>query len=639
MTMLDRMRRHRNWLKWSLAIVVLAFVMLYIPSFLADRNTAGSNSVVASVDGRDITVSRFRRAYQQQINQFRQFNGGNIDEKMLRQLGIEQRVVQQLIEEEAALAEARRQGISASDTEVRARILAHPAFQENGQFIGDARYRQLLAAQNPPIKPNDFEEDVRRSILAEKLQGALTDWITVPDTDVDTEFNRRNEKVKLAYVSFPADKFKDGITVSDDEITKHFEANKETYRIAEKRKIKYALIDQDAIRKNIAVSPQDAQRYYEEHRAEYSTPEEVQASHILLKTEGKDDAAVKKEADDLLAKLKGGADFAELAKKFSQDEGSAVKGGDLGFFDRPRMVKEFSDAAFALEPNQLSAVVKSQFGYHIIKTTAKKAATNSTLDQVRPQIDEAIKVERTTTEVDRIARSLAGKVTRPADLDTVAKAAGLTVGETPFFGRGEAAIPGLGAAGAVANRAFELKTDEVSEALRTTSGQAFVTLTGQQESRLPTLDEVKAKVRQDVEKKKATDAARQKASAVVAQLKSGDFTAAAKAAGLEAKTTDLITRGAPIGDLGASVGDVDNAAFSLPAGGVSDAITTDNGAVIVKVLEKKAPTDDEIKKGRDTVKQQLLNQQKQRFFAAYMAKARERMTIRSNPQVLAQVVG
>jgi parvulin-like peptidyl-prolyl isomerase len=191
----------------------------------------------------------------------------------------------------------------------------------------------------------------------------------------------------------------------------------------------------------------------------------------------------------------------------------------------------------------------------------------------------------------------------------------------------------------VANRAFELKTDEVSEALRTTSGQAFVTLTGQQESRLPTLDEVKAKVRQDVEKKKATDAARQKASAVVAQLKSGDFTAAAKAAGLEAKTTDLITRGAPIGDLGASVGDVDNAAFSLPAGGVSDAITTDNGAVIVKVLEKKAPTDDEIKKGRDTVKQQLLNQQKQRFFAAYMAKARERMTIRSNPQVLAQVVG
>jgi peptidyl-prolyl cis-trans isomerase D len=639
MTMLDRMRRHRNWLKWSLFIVVVAFVALYIPSFLADQNGASSNAVVASVDGRDITVNRFRRAYQQQINQFRQYNGGNLDEKLLRQLGIEQRVVQQLIEEEAAMAEAKRQGITASDAEVRARILALPAFQENGQFIGDARYRQILGIQNPPIKPNDFEEDVRRSIVAEKLQGALTDWITVADTDVDTEFNRRNEKVKLAYVSFPADKFKEGVTISDDEINKHFEANKETYRIPEKRKIKYALIDQDAIRKTLTVSAQDAQRYYEEHRAQYSTPEEVQASHILLKTEGKDDAAVKKEAEELLAKVKGGADFAELAKKFSQDEGSGAKGGDLGFFAREAMVKEFSDAAFALEPGQLaSAPVKSQFGYHIIKTVAKKAATNSTLDQVRPQIEDALKYERAAKEVDRIATSLAGKLTKPADLDTVAKAAGLTVGETPFFSRGDQMVPGLGVAGAVGNRAFELKTGEVSEALRGGSGQAFVTLTGQQESRLPTLDEVKAKVRQDVEKQKATDLARQKASSILAQLKTGDFTAAAKAAGLEAKTTDLLTRGAPIPDVG-SVGDVDKAAFSLPAGAVSDAISTDTGAVIVKVLEKKAPTEEDIKKGRDTVKQQLLNQQRQRFFAAYMAKARERMTIRSNPQVLAQVVG
>lgn len=638
MTMLDRMRRHRNWLKWSLAIVVLAFVMLYIPSFLADRNAAGPNGVVASVDGRDITVNRFRRAYQQQINQFRQFNGGNIDERMLRQLGIEQRVVQQLIEEEATLAEAKRQGIGASDAEVRARIVALPVFQENGQFIGDARYRQILGAQNPPIKPHEFEEEVRRSILSEKLQGALTDWITVPDSEVDSEFNRRNEKVKLAYVSFPADKFKDGVTVTDDEIAKHFEASKETYRIPEKRKVKYALIDQDAIRQKLAISQQDAQRYFEENREQYSTPEKVQASHILLKTEGKDDAAVKKQAEDLLAKLKGGADFAETAKKFSEDESNAGKGGDLGFFDRQTMVKEFTDAAFGLEPGQMSGLVKTQFGYHIIKTIAKQPATTSTLDQVRPQIEDAIKYERAAKEVDRIATSLAGKLVKPADLDTVAKAAGLTVGETPFFGRTDPMIPGLGSAPAVGTRAFEMKAGEVSEGLRMPRGQVFVTVTGTQESRLPTLDEVKARVREDLQRTKAADAARQKATALVAQLKSGDFTAAAKAAGLEAKTTDLITRGQPIADIGAS-GAVDTAAFDLPAGGVSDAITTDTGAVIVKVLEKKAPTADEIKSGRDTVRTQLLNQQRQRFFAAYMAKARERMTIRSNPQVLAQVVG
>jgi peptidyl-prolyl cis-trans isomerase D len=641
MTMLDRMRRHKNWLKWSLFLVVVAFVMLYIPSFLQDRGGASSTSVVATVEGQDITVNRFRRAYNQQINAYRNAYGGNIDERLLRQLGVEQRVVQQLIEEEATLAEAKRQGIWASDAEVRARILALPAFQENGQFIGDARYRQILDAQNPPIRVNEFEEDVRRSIVVEKLQGALTDWITVADADVDSEFNRRNEKVKLAVVSFPADKFKDGVSVSDDEIAKHFEASKEQYRVPEKRKVKYALVDQDAIRQRTTVSMPDVQSYYDSHRSEYSMPERVQASHILLKTAGKDDAAVKKQAEDVLAKLKAGADFAEMAKKVSEDESNASKGGDLGFFERegPRaMVKEFSDAAFALEPNQLSGVVKTEFGYHIIKVTAKQTASTSTPEQVRPQIEDAIKNERATAEAQRIADGLVGKLSKPEMLDTVGKASGLVVGETPFFSRQEPIVPGLGAAGEVVRRAFEMKPGEVSEALRTPQGLVFVALTGTEESKLPTLEEVKARVRDDVSRTKAIDAARQKATALVAQLKSGDFTAAAKSAGLETKTTDLITRGQPIPDVGAS-GAIDTAAFALPAGGVSDAITTDTGAVIVKVLEKKLPTPDEIKAGRDTVKTQLIGQQRQRFFAAYMAKARERMTIRSNPQVLAQVIG
>ncbi len=640
MTMLDRMRRHKNWLKWSLFLVVVAFVMLYIPSFLQDTG-AGSNSVVATVEGQDITVNRFRRAYQQQVSAYRNAMGPNFDERMLRQFGVEQRVVQQLIEEEAALAEAKRQGITASDAEVRARILAIPAFQENGQFIGDARYRQILESQNPPIRPSEFEEEVRRSIIAEKLQGALTDWITVSEADVDTEFNRRNEKVKLAVVSFPADKFKDTVTVGDDEIAKHFEANKEQYRVPEKRKVKYALVDQEALKQRITITPQDVQAYYTSHADEYKNPDRVQASHILLKTEGKDDAAVKKQADDLLAKLKGGADFAEMAKKFSEDESNASRGGDLGFFERegPRaMVKEFSDAAFALEPNQLSGVVKTQFGYHIIKVIAKQAASTSTPEQVRPQIEDAIRNERAVAEAQRIADGLVGKLTKPDAFDSIGKSSGLVVAETPFFSRQDPLIPGLGPAGDVVRRAFELKTGDVTEALRVPQGLVFVALTGVEESKLPTLEEVKARVRTDLQQTKAVEAARQKAASIAAQLKSGDFTAAAKAAGLEAKTTDLITRGETIPDVGSS-GAVDTAAFALPAGGVSDPITTDTGAVIVKVLEKKGPTADEIKSGRDTVKTQLLNQQRQRFFAAYMAKARERMTIRQNPQVLAQLLG
>jgi parvulin-like peptidyl-prolyl isomerase len=192
---------------------------------------------------------------------------------------------------------------------------------------------------------------------------------------------------------------------------------------------------------------------------------------------------------------------------------------------------------------------------------------------------------------------------------------------------------------AITNRAFELKAGEVSEAIRSQNGYAFVTVTGTQESRLPTLDEVKARVRDDVQKTKAVEAAKQRAAALAAQLKSaGDFSAAAKTAGLEAKTTDLLARGQALPDVGVSAA-VDAAAFALPVGGVSDPIATDTGSVIVKVLEKKSPTPEELKSGKGHGRGELLNQEKQRFYGSYMTKARERMTIKSNPQVIAQVVG
>ena len=636
MTMLDRMRRHKDLLKWSLAIVVVSFILLYIPSFLREPGTGPLNSsVVATVEGREITAARFRRVYQQQIQAYRQAYGTNMDERLLKQLGMEQRIVQQMIDEEAALAQAHRLGIGASDAEVQQRILSLPAFQENGQFIGDVRYRQLLNMQNPPMRPDEFEEQVRRGITLEKLQAALTDWITVSNTEIEQEFRRRNEKVKLAVVSFPADKFREGIAASDAEVASYFDQHKSDYKIPEKRKVRYALVDTQALRNRIAVSPQDVQRYYDENEQQYSTPEQVRASHILLKTEGKDDAAVKKQAEDLLAKIKAGADFAQLATKFSEDEASKAKGGDLDYFGKGQMVPEFDKVAFSLEPGQMSDVVKSQFGYHIIKVTDKKPASKRTLEEVRPQIEDQIKWDRAQAEAERIADDVAGKMKKPEDLDAVARPRGLTVNESPFFSKDEP-IPGIGMAPAVGERAFSMNAGEVSDAIRTQQGFVFITVTGTQESKIPTLEEVKARVRDDVLKQKAVEAARQKAAAVASQMKSGDFDAAAKAAGLEVKTTDLIARGAPVGDIGVSPA-VDAVAFRLAQGGVSDPIVTSSGAAIVKVLEKKDVTASEMTAAKNSLRDELLNERRNRFYAAYMTKAREKMKININRGVLQQL--
>jgi peptidyl-prolyl cis-trans isomerase D len=638
MTMLDRMRRHKNWLKWSLFIVVVAFILLYIPSFMRTPGMPlGTQDVVASVEGRDITVGRFRRAYQQQIQQYRNQFGGNMDERLLRQLGIDQRIVQQMIEEEAALVEAQKLGIRATDEEVRERIQSLPYFQENGQFVGETRYRQMLQAANPPLRTDEFEDQVRRSVVVEKLQAALTDWIAVTDAEVDSEFKRRNEKVKLSVVSFPTDKYRESVTATDAEIAAAFEADKDKYRIPEKRKVKYATIDTQAIRERIPVSAEDIQRHYEDNQQQYSTPEQVRASHILFKTEGKDDAAVKKEAEDVLAKVKApGADFAKLANQYTEEEVGKTRGGDLDFFERGRMAKEFEDAAFALQPGEISGVVKSPFGYHIIKVTDRKPASKRSLEEVRAQIEDQIKWERAQNEAQRTVDAVAPLLKTPADLDTVAKARGLTVGESGFFAR-EEPITGIGMAPAVAERAFEMKQGEVSDAIRTPQGFAFITVTGTQAARVPNLDEVKAKVREDVVKKKAVEAARLNAAALAPKLKSGDFAAAAKAAGLTAESTDLLARGAAIPQAGVSPA-VDAAAFSLPVGGVSDPITTDTGAVVIKVLEKKDVTPAELSAGKQQLRDELRNAAKNRFYSAYMTKARERMKININREALAQVI-
>jgi len=635
MTMLDRMRRHKGWLKWSLAVVILAFIILYIPSFMK-QDVAGNNDVVASVEGREITVGRFRQAYQRQMQAYRAQFGGNVDEKMLKQLGIDQRIVQQMLEEEAGLAEAAHLGITATDEEVTTRIGSMPGLTENGQFIGEQRYRQLLQMQNPPMTPHEFEDQIRRGATLEKLHAALTNWITVSDKELEDEYKRRNEKVKLAVVSFPADKFRAGVEATDAELNAYFEAHKNELKIPEKRKVKYALVDMQAIRNRTQVSAEDIQRYYDDNKEQYSTPEQVRASHILLKTEGKDEAAVKKQAEDLLAKVKAGADFAKLATEYSEDDSSKVKGGDLDFFGKGRMVPEFDKAAFSMKPGEISDLVKSQFGYHIIKVTDKKAATTKPLDEVRAQIEDQIKWDRAQTEAQRIADEVAKNLKKPADIDTFAKGRGLTVGESALFSKDEP-IAGLGMAPAVAERAFELKEGDVSEAIRTPQGFAFITVTGRQDAYVPKLEEVKAKVRDEVVKKKATDVARQKAASIGAQMKTGDFNAAAKAAGLEVKTTEFIARGAPIGDVGVSPA-VDTVAFAMQPGAVSDPIVTDNGTVIVKMLERQDPPASDVATGKTTLKTELVNERPSRFYASYMAKARERMKVNINRELIAQIV-
>lgn len=639
MTMLDRMRRHKGWLKWSLALVVLTFVVFYIPDFLTTRTGAASGETIADVQGQPITVNQFTRRYNAQVQAFRNAYGGQMNDQLIKQLGIDRQILNQLIEEEAMVAEAEKQNISVSDTEIRERILSLPGFQENGRFVGEQRYRQILQFQNPPMSTTEFERSLRRALQIEKLRNALTGWMTVSDAEVAAEYRKRNEKIKVDVVPVTADAFKKDVAVSDAELNAYFEKNKDRYKIGEKRKIKYALLNVDQVRQTIKVADNEIEAFYKQNLSQYQTPAQVRASHILFKTEGKDENAVKAKAEEVLKLAKApGADFAALARKYSEDDSNSANGGDLDYFGRGRMVPEFEAAAFAMKNGEISDLVKTSFGYHIIKVVDNKPESTRPLAEVKSEIEDQLKWQKAQAEAEKIAKSLEGSMKTTADLDRVARERGLTVTETPPILMSEP-IVGLGSQPELSGRLFGMKEGEVTPASRVSTGWVFATVTGRQDPYVPKLDEVKAKVADDVKAEKAAELARQRAAAIAADLKNAkDFAAAAKAKNLEVKSTELIARGAAYPDIGVSE-EIDKIAFALPQGGVSDAIVTPTGTAIVRVAEKVAVTDAEIEQGKDMLRDEMVNTRRDRFFSAYMDKAKKNLKITTRDDVLARVIG
>jgi peptidyl-prolyl cis-trans isomerase D len=638
MTMLDRMRRHKGWLKWSLALVVLTFVVFYIPDFLTPGVGASPNEVIADVEGEPITVGAFQRRYNAQVTAYRNAYGGQLNDALLKQLGIDRQILNQLVDEEAMVAESRKQGISVTDAEIRERILALPGFQENGRFIGEQRYRSLLQMQNPPMTTAEFERQLRRALLIEKLRNTLTGWMTVSDQDVAAEYRRRNEKVKLDVVQITPAAFVNQVNVTDAELNAYFEKSKDSYRIGERRRIRYALLNVDQVRNSIVVPDAEIEAFYKQNLQQYQTPAQVRASHILLKLEGKDDKQVQALAEEIAKKAKAGADFAALAKQYSEDDSNNMNGGDLDYFGRGRMVAEFEQAAFAMKPGEISDPVKTAFGYHIIKMVDNQADTTRPLAEVRDEIVEQLKWQKAQAEAEKIAKSLEGTMQSAADLDRIAKERSLTLVETGLIEQ-NAPIQGVGPQPEFSARLFGMNEGEVTPAMRVATGWVFGTVTGRQDSYVPQLAEVRARVTNDLKQEKAAEIAKQRAAQVAADLKNAkDFTAAVKRHNLEVKTTDLLARGSAIPDLGISEA-VDAAAFSLPEGGVSDAISTPTGTAVVRVVERVDVTDAEIEQGKDLVRDELLNQRRDRFFGAYMEKAKAALRINLHDDVLTRVTG
>jgi peptidyl-prolyl cis-trans isomerase D len=617
-----------------LGLVILAFVAFYIPDFLRATGRSQSRAgEVAWVEGKPITSQEFLRIYRAQEQQYRQQLGGQFSPDLMRQLGFDNLVLRQLVQNQILLLEAERQGLSVTDQEISEFIVSFPAFQSEGKFIGREAYLNFLAQRS--MSAPQFEQQMREDLLVQKLQSLVTDGVVVSDADLEEEYRRRNEKLHLEYVFVPKSEFEGQAQVTDEEARQTFDSDPKKYERPIQRKVRFITLTPQLFAASVSVSDREIERYYQQNSSRYETGEQVSASHILFKVEaGADEEAVRKKAEAVLAEAKAGADFAELARKYSEDTGSAANGGDLGLFGRNQMVPEFEAAAFALQEGQLSDLVRSTYGFHIIKLTGKQAAFVRSLDSVKDEIRNALTQEKAREKMDDAVASAAEKLRISGSVDALsAEYPVLVPQETAFFGRGDF-LPQLGNSPEATKAAFENEVGKVSSSIRLGNGYAFVQVLEERPAGIPDFEEVKEKVKSQLKERKVMDLARAKAESLREKL----LNEGPEKAGIELLSTESFFRGGQLPEAGRSPA-VNARAFSLPTGELSAPLSADNGFVLVRVLSKTGFDDTNFSAQKKDFLDQIANEERLRVWNAFVESLTARYEVRVDWQAIRTITG
>ncbi len=532
--MLDYLRRKAQSPALQVTIVVIILVFIFWGTNMGDSNR---RDAVAMVNDHPISFTEFNQEYNRSMDQLREQFGGALPKGLLQNLGMKNQILQRLIQRTLMLQGGQELGLYVSKWEVQKLVQSQQAFQVNGVFDNE-RYIQLLASNR--LNPKTYEADLRQDILARKVTRELAGFATLSDWEANDRYAFDNEELQLEYAIFSADQFTAQVEVKDDELAAWYSTNKQQYQTEPQVKLDYLTYDRADYLAAITIGDQEAQKYYELNKAKYQLPEQRHASHILLrKDEGGDQ---KTKLENILSKAKAGEDFAMLASQFSQDPGSASRGGDLGFFSRGRMVPVFEETVFSLQPGEISAVVESQFGFHIIKLLEIKPAALTPFIEVKENIIADLQTEQAKAVAFEKAGEAYEKIFQAGSLANYTNQQGITLQQSDFF-KQSAPPTELAGNAALVNKAFTLAKGELSSLLETANGYAIIYINDRQEPVIPELGTVQERATSDFRAAKATEMAEKAATDTLQQIKDGsEFSAAVAAAGSERKITPFFSR-------------------------------------------------------------------------------------------------
>jgi peptidyl-prolyl cis-trans isomerase D len=421
--MFDLVAKYRKWIMIGLFVLIIPpFALFGIDTYFHGKGDAQS---VATVGDSEISELEFSQALRNRQDQLREMAGGRVDPALLDTPEQRAAVLEGLVRQRVLLAHASRSGLTIAPDQLRAYIAQAPELQENGQFSRE-RYQQFLKARN--MSATAFENELRRSMLLTQLSEAYFQTSFVPRTVAERVLRIADQQREVSRALVSPDKFVSSVKLEEGAARKYYDAQQDEFRIPEQVQVEYVTLSADSLMHAVQVDPAEVKKYYEQNQRQFGTAESRQASHILISVDKAGGEGAKAKARALAEQIsnelkKDPSKFAELAKKYSEDPGSAAKGGDLGSFTRGSMVKAFDDAVFSMKPGEISGPVESEYGYHIIRLTGITPGKMRTFDEARPEIERELKKQR----VSRVYAEMAEKLNTVAfeQSDTLKPAADL----------------------------------------------------------------------------------------------------------------------------------------------------------------------------------------------------------------------
>jgi peptidyl-prolyl cis-trans isomerase D len=615
-----------------LGAVVLALggsMLLYLVPQTPGTGEASSTDIVAKVGDETVSAAEVR----QQLAEIEQRNQVP---KQLESLYARQ-ILNQLIFQKEMEYEAKRLGIRVSEQEQADRIRQFVPTAYNGDtFVGRDRYATEVQNRFQMSVPV-FEELIRQGLLQDKFKKLVTDGVSVGSSELQDEFKYKNEKVKLDYAFIKPEDLEAKITPDEAEIKAAYEKNRSRYQIPEKRVVRYGLVDLNQIRQTAQVSDDELKVQYMQNIQQYQVANRVHVEHVLLMTVGKTDAEVeeiRQKAEDVLKQAKKGAKFEDLAKKYSEDPGTKDKGGDLGWITQGQTVPEFEKTAFGLDKGKISDLVKTQYGFHIIKVLDKETAHTKPFEEVKDTIKTPVLLGKADKLASDQADQLSATIRRSnkVSLDDLAKQFHLSIGETRPVGAVDPILE-LGNSKEAKDAIFRLRQDELSLPVRTDRGYIVLSVKQIQPTHPGSLEEVRDKIVTELKQQKSALLARTKAEDLAKRVKAGEkFEAAAKSLGLEAKTSDLLARNGSIS--GAVSGKQVAAAFQLKPGDVGAPLNLGANWFVYRVAEKQEPNPADFEKQKKELTDQVLQTKRNMAFEAFRTSLEARLKQEGKLQIM-----